>query len=128
MWGDRGQRACRPLAKILEHRKLTASACLKRIRQFQQGLLGYFSPHYHLWFYIVYLSRLHTPYFISTIFPTPLARSPSVRCHTHLPLSFCAIVFSLCYIIHAYMTCLLPLCFTSCAAKNWHHFLKTVAF
>jgi len=101
-------------------------ACLKRstrtIRLFLSSL-----PSFVL--HRLFISRLHSPYFISHI---PYStRSPFVRCHTQpiLLLSFCAIVFSLCYIIHAYMTYLLPLCFASCPqANNWHHFLKTVAF
>jgi len=100
------------------------SACLKRIRV-STRTVGYSSPHYHLLFYIGYLiSRAFT---LLILYHIPYsARSPYVRCHTQpiFLLSFCAIVFSLCYNIHAYMTYFLPLCFASCAGEKLAPFLK----
>ena len=111
----------------LEHlldRSARESACLKLIRVSTRTIRLFLSlPSFVL--HRLFMSLLHTLYFISTMFPTPLAR-PFVRCHTQLIflLSFCAIVFSLCYIIHAYMTYLLPLCFASCVGEKLAPFLK----
>ena len=95
--------ASRPFAKKLDHRKLYTdqhgeSACLKRIRQFQQGLLLSSLPSFVL--HRLFISRLHTPYFISTIFPTGI--QALAICSLPYPSSFCrsALSYSLIVLHH----------------------------
>lgn len=85
----------------------------------------FLSPLPSLVLHRLFISRLHTPYFISTIFPTPLA------CSLSYPSSFCRSVLSYSHCATSYMhTWLAFFRYVSrhLRAKNWHHFLKTVAF
>ena len=99
-----GQRvACRPVPTCkLEHRKLNTdqhgeSACLKRIGQFQLLLSSLPSSVLHR----LFISRLHTPYFISTIFPTGV-HSLAI-CSLPYPSSFCRSVLSYSLIVLHHM-------------------------
>ena len=85
----------------------------------------FLSPLPSLVLHRLFISRLYTPYFISTIFPTPLA------CSLSYPSSFCRSVLSYSHCATSYMhTWLAFFRYVSrhLRAKNWHHFLKTVAF
>lgn len=100
--------------------------------EFQQGLLGYSSPHYHLLFYIGYLSRAFTLLILYPPYPYSLLNSLAIcllSYPTHLP--FVVLCYRILIVLHH--TCIHDLLFFRCVlrhaqAKNWHHFLKTAAF
>jgi len=83
------------------------------------------SPSFVCFASVIYLAPSHSLFYIQPSPSPSLLDSTRVRCHTHLPfVVLCYRILSLCYIIHAYMTCLLPLCFASCTGEKLAPFLK----